>query len=440
MSALPRPIARHVASLVEDDRVHRDLYTSPEVFAYEQRTVFANAWVFAGHDSQIPAAGDYLTVDVGGHPLVVVRQADGGVRALVNRCAHKGAKVVNDAAGHAGRALRCPYHAWAYRLDGSLLALPLPQAYEGTAMRAGPAGQGLTPVATAVYRGFVFVRLAPEGPDFETYCGPVLAAIDAMADRSPAGVLEAVGPPIRSIIRCNWKIYLENINDSLHVVSTHGASADAAVDVWSRVPGDTPKPMAMEQLLPFSAGYDFAEKMGSQVFANGHSILGTRTSLHVSYAGLPEYEAAMVQAYGAERAQRILSWTPQNAVVYPSIAIKGSPQTMRVLRPLAVDRTLIEVWALRPKGAPEFLVERTELYNRLVFSPMSLVAADDIQVFEGAQAALASDPNPWVSLHRGYAPDERGVDGHESDGLDEVLMRNQYRAWAKLAAAGGDAR
>ena len=88
-------------------------------------------------------------------------------------------------------------------------------------------------------------------------------------------------------------------------------------------------------------------KMGGRVFANGHSYLGTSQSIHSAYAAVPEYEAAMTAAYGAARAREILSWAPQNMILYPSLALKASPQTMRVIRPLAPDRTLVEAWAFR---------------------------------------------------------------------------------------------
>jgi hypothetical protein len=118
-------------------------------------------------------------------------------------------------------------------------------------------------------------------------------------------------------------------------------------------------------------------------------------------------------------------------VLYPSLAVKGSPQSIRVIRPLAVDRTLVEAWSLRVVGAPELLLERTQTYNRLVFSPMSIVAHDDVHLFESIQRGLEADGNPWVSLHRGHRAGETGAETQDTGGTDELLMRNQYRAWAR---------
>ncbi|MGZ5716031.1 MAG: Rieske 2Fe-2S domain-containing protein, partial [Caldimonas sp.] len=106
-----------IAALVQDERVHRDLYLSEALFALEQKHFFANTWNYVGHASQVPAAGDYVTIELAGRPLVMVRHDDGSVRVLYNRCAHKGTPLVSDRSGNTGRFFRCPYHAWTYRLD-----------------------------------------------------------------------------------------------------------------------------------------------------------------------------------------------------------------------------------------------------------------------------------------------------------------------------------
>ncbi len=135
--------------------------------------------------------------------------------------------------------------------------------------------------------------------------------------------------------------------------------------------------------------------MGGRVFANGHSVLGINFSIHSNYAQLPDYEAAMREAHGAERAMEILQRSPQNSVLFPSLSVKGSPQAIRVIRPLAANRTLIEAWSFRAAGAPDLLFERAMTYNRLVFSPMSVVAHDDVHLFESMQRGLAAEGNEW---------------------------------------------
>lgn len=422
-----------IRALVQDDRVHRDLYLSEELFALEQQHFFANTWNYLGHASQVPAAGDYLAVEIAGRPLVMVRQGDGGVRVLYNRCAHKGSKLVSDECGSTGKFFRCPYHAWTYKLDGAPLAIPLKSGYEGTRLKDCESGQGMVALQhVAIYRDFVFVKIGDAGLDFESYFGDALRAIDNLVDRSPLGRLRVEGGVLRNIIHCNWKMYLENINDTVHPMSTHESATLAANALWQDQPADAPKPMAMEQILPFGAGYDFFDRMGGRIYPNGHSVLGINFSIHSGYAQLPDYEQALAKAHGVERAAEILQRSPQNSVCFPSLALKGSPQAFRVIRPLAADRTLVEAWSLRVEGAPEMLFERSLMYNRLAFSPMSVVAHDDVHLFENMQQGLRGEGNDWISLHRGFDSGELNQGTLEVNGTNEILMRNQFRAWVKF--------
>ncbi|MEJ8850427.1 aromatic ring-hydroxylating dioxygenase subunit alpha [Variovorax rhizosphaerae] len=438
MNYRDRPDA--IRALVQDDRVHRDLYLSDELFALEQEHFFSNTWNYLGHASQVPNAGDFLAQDIAGKPLLMVRQADGGIRVFYNRCAHKGTQLVSDACGNTGKFFRCPYHAWTYKLDGSPLAIPIKAGYEGTQLRECASGQGLTELKhVAVYREFVFVRLGDQGPGFEDYFGEVLRAIDNMVDRSPEGKLTLAGGAMRNIIHCNWKMYLENINDTVHPMSTHESATRAANTVWAGHSADEAKPMAMEQILPFGAGYEFFDKMGGRVFAHGHSVLGINFSIHSNYAQVPDYEAAMREAHGAERATEILQRSPQNSVLFPSLSVKGSPQAIRVIRPLAANRTLVEAYAFRAAGAPDILFERAMSYNRLVFSPMSMVAHDDVHLFESMQQGLRAEGNEWVSLHRDFKAGEFDVSTQDTNGTNELLMRNQFRAWSRFMTLGMEA-
>lgn len=424
---------KDILALVQPDRVHRDLYLSEELFALEQRHFFANTWNYVGHASQVPNAGDFIAVEIAGQPLLMVRQPDGGIRVLNNRCAHKGMPLATDASGNVARAFRCPYHNWSYRLDGSPLAFPLKEGYAGTRMQQCESGQGMGgPKDVAVYRDFVFAKINEGGPDFQAYFGEVLGAIDNLVDRSPVGRLRVDGGVIRNVIHCNWKMYLENINDTVHPLSAHESATQAANSLWKGRPADEPKPMAMEQILPFGSGYEFFDRMGGRVFPHGHSMLGTNFSIHSGYAQLPDYEAALREAHGEERATAILQRSPQNSVCFPSLSVKSSPQAIRVIRPLAADRTLVEAWSFRAEGAPDLLFERAMTYNRLVFSPMSVVAHDDVHLFESIQHGLKAGSNPWISLHRDFDPAELEGGTRDVNGTNELLMRNQFRAWAQF--------
>lgn len=421
-----------VAALVQPDQVHRDLYISPEIFQLEQEHFFANTWNYVGHDSQVPKTGDYITVDIAGRPLIAVRHEDGGVRVLMNRCAHKGSRLVTAPSGNTGKFFRCPYHAWAYNTDGSIRAIPLKNGYEQTRFSECEASLGMTALKhVRVYRGFIFAKINDVGPGFEEYFGDSLSSIDNMADRSPEGQLEIAGGCLRYMHACNWKMFVENLNDTMHPMVAHESSAGTAKRMWSGQPADAPKPMAIEQFVPFMSDYQFFDNMGVRVFDNGHSFSGVNFSIHSKYSNIPEYDAAMKAAYGEERAGQILSLTRHNTVYYPSLTIKGAIQAIRVVRPIAADKTLIESWTFRLKGAPPQLLQRTCTYNRLINSSFSVVGADDLHAYRGIQAGLHASGNPWVSLHRNFDESEVGAKDLTVNGTSEISMRNQYRAWLR---------
>jgi len=241
-----------VAELARDDRVHRDVSIDPDVFALEMEQLWSNTWVYVGHESQVPNKGDYYSTDVALQPVIMVRHSDDSVRVMMNRCAHKGAKVVADTCGNTGKFFRCPYHAWTFKTDGSLLSIPLKNAYENTALAECEAGKGLVTIPNVeVYRGFVFARLSAEGPDFHEFFGDSLSSIDNMADRSPEGKLEIAGGCLRYVHDCNWKMFIENLNDTMHPMVAHESSAGTAKKLWEGKPADEPKPMAIEQFVPF---------------------------------------------------------------------------------------------------------------------------------------------------------------------------------------------
>jgi benzoate/toluate 1,2-dioxygenase alpha subunit len=420
---------RALAGLVEADRVHRDVYTDPEIFQLEMERLWSRTWIYVGHASQVPQPGDFITVDIAAKPVIMVRHGDGTIRVLMNRCAHKGTKVVSALAGNTGKTFRCPYHAWTYRTDGSLINIPLKDGYEGT--RLEPAG---LPVVRNVetYRGFVFARLSGDGIGFRDYFGDSLSSIDNLADRSPEGELELAGGCLRFLHNCNWKMYVENLNDTMHPMIAHASSAGIAKRLWEGKPADLPRPMSIEQIAPFANDYKFFDDMGVRVYPHGHSFSGVNFSIHSSYSSVPEYEAAMKRAYGEERARRTLGTVRHNTVYYPSLTIKGAIQSIRVARPLAADRTVLESYTFRLKGAPDILLQRTITYNRLINSPMSVVGHDDLHCYRAIQEGLAAQGNDWVNLQRDFRESELKAGEITANGTSDISMRNQFRAWREF--------
>jgi hypothetical protein len=143
----------------------------------------------------------------------------------------------------------------------------------------------------------------------------------------------------------------------------------------------------------------------------------------------------MVAAYGEERAKAILGEVRHNTIYFPNIMVKGPVQTLRRFVPLAADRTLVESWTFRLVGAPDLLLERTLMYNRLINAPTSVVGHDDTEMYERMQEGLHSRGHDWVNVARLFDPAEIGQVNAVTNGTSEWQMRNQYRAWAKYMTA-----
>ncbi|MBS0318179.1 MAG: Rieske 2Fe-2S domain-containing protein, partial [Proteobacteria bacterium] len=177
-----------LASLVRPDSVHKSVYTDPALFDLEMQRIYGKAWIYVGHESQVPKAGDYHTTRLGDQDVIMVRAADGKVHVLYNRCPHKGAKVVAEGDGCAGQFFRCPYHAWTYRLDGSHLSAPMRRGLADTCYDPKHPDFSMRRLARVdSYRGFVFASQSPEGPGLQDFLGGVASSIDNLCDRSPVG-------------------------------------------------------------------------------------------------------------------------------------------------------------------------------------------------------------------------------------------------------------
>ncbi|MGE8589761.1 MAG: aromatic ring-hydroxylating dioxygenase subunit alpha, partial [Alcaligenes sp.] len=421
-----------IRELVREAEVHKDLYISQELFELEMERLFANTWVYVGHASQVPNKGDFYTTTVGNESVIMVRHTDDSIRVLYNRCPHKGVQVAAEPCGNTGKFFRCPYHAWTFKTDGSLLSIPLKKGYENTGFECTEASHGMAAVKNVqVYRDFVFCRLSEQGESFEDFFGQSLSTIDNMVDRSPEGRLEVAGGVMRYMHHCNWKMLVDNQTDTCHPMVAHESSAGTAVKAWQEAPEGTPKPMAVELFAPFMSPYEFYEGMGIRVWETGHGHTGVSNSIHADYSEIPGYWDQMVQAYGEERAKAILADTRHNTCYFPNIMVKGPIQTLRVFKPLAADKTLVESWTFRLVGAPDTFLERTLMYNRLINAPTSMVGHDDLEMYERAQDGLHSRARDWVNVGRLYAPGEADQKNVVTNGTNECQMRNQYLAWGR---------
>src|SRR5919108_996650 len=145
---------------VEDGlfRVNRRVFTDTHILELETRRVFEQCWVYAGHESEIPQAGDFRSRHVAGRPVILARGGDGEVRVILNTCTHRGALVCLQPLGNT-KSFQCPYHAWTFSNQGELIGVPGEEAYS-PAFDRRELGLAQAPRVER-YRGFVFISFNP---------------------------------------------------------------------------------------------------------------------------------------------------------------------------------------------------------------------------------------------------------------------------------------
>jgi len=201
-------------------RVPYWVYQDTDNYQQELRRIFEGAvWNFVGLESDVTRPGDYRTTFIGEMPVIVVRDADGGINAFENRCAHRGALIALDDTGTAKR-FQCVYHAWSYDLKGNLVSIAFEKGAQG---RGGMPPSfckdehGPRKLRTTTLNGLVFATLSDETPPIEDYLGEQILGRVRRVLRAPIRVL---GRTVQ-VLPNNWKLYAENVKDTYHASLLH---------------------------------------------------------------------------------------------------------------------------------------------------------------------------------------------------------------------------
>jgi Rieske 2Fe-2S family protein len=213
MATLSEPDPRLIPCL------DRAWYTDPAVLDAELERFFGRRWLLVGRAAELTSPGAYLTVEIAGESVILVRQHDGTVAAMLNVCRHRGARILLDQAGACGHTIRCPYHSWSYRLDGSLLGAPNMREAVGDAR----SDLGLQRVRVHEAHGCLWINLDPNAPGFDEDTGAQLRARLRDDDTVAHWELERLttGHRIAYEVSANWKLIVENFMECYHCASIH---------------------------------------------------------------------------------------------------------------------------------------------------------------------------------------------------------------------------
>lgn len=252
-------------------------YADPDRFVAEQRTLFGTGPVFVGLSCEIPSAGDHLTATFDSVPILVVRQDDGSIRAMVNICRHRGAPLA-DGPG-SSRRIVCGYHAWSYGLDGALINRPLTDG----AFDDVDHGCDLIPLVAAEAHGLMFVRPRGDEPiDVDRYLDTAVDDLDAL--HLPACVLVEQRTNEWAM---NWKLLLDTFGEAYHIRTLHQTTLapyfDSGCTIFEpygphmvnigfrkKLDAELAKPEAEQRLLPFATMQFFLLPNALVVFQVDH--------------------------------------------------------------------------------------------------------------------------------------------------------------------------
>ena len=190
--------------------LQQEFYQDTEIFDRDLERVFFKQWLLTGHVSRIPDVGDYFLFEIGGESIIIIRQSESEVSAFYNVCRHRGSRICLEPSGHK-RFLTCPYHSWAYNLDGSLkVARAMPEGFDG-------AEHGLHKAHVRLLSGFIFLNLSLESPpDFDALYSEYLPLLDFHGFNRAKVAFRNNYPTA-----ANWKLVVENFIECYHCASAH---------------------------------------------------------------------------------------------------------------------------------------------------------------------------------------------------------------------------
>lgn len=192
-------------------------YTDAAFLAREARQVFARSWQLVCHDSDLPEPGDYATYDLLRDGAFVVRAEDGRLRAFLNVCRHRAARLVDgdgvSGYGKCADTIACPYHGWSYDFSGNLKAVPAERRFA----RIDWESHGLLPLDIELFGGFVFLRFTPGGPSVASLMTPYADEIAAYR----LGEMVPLGQPENERLPVNWKTVVEDFRQEKEMTLAH---------------------------------------------------------------------------------------------------------------------------------------------------------------------------------------------------------------------------
>ncbi|MGF7119606.1 MULTISPECIES: aromatic ring-hydroxylating dioxygenase subunit alpha [unclassified Rhodococcus (in: high G+C Gram-positive bacteria)] len=408
-----------VSTMVDGDNgyVDRAVFTDHAIYQQELRRIFAPSWLFLGHTSQFAKPGDFLTTFMGEDPVIVSMGKDRKIRAFLNSCRHRGARVCRADFG-ATKNFTCTYHGWSFDTAGKLVSVPNEAGYPESFDKKD---WGLVEVAQLdTYHGLVFATWNPDAPPLKEALGGMTYYMDAMLDRDPEGTV-AVGGIHKWVLDGNWKLAAEQFaTDWYHVNMSH-ASALMVLSPTGRGP---------KAEIVNTPGRQFSDPMG-------HGA-GFPTHPRSRFDAQPVHEYydydALRERLGDERVEGPM--TTGHATVFPNFSYLPVNGSIRVWHPKGPDKMEVWAWTIVDKSMPEEVREAQRLYNLRTFGPSGIFEQDDGENWSECQAIAGGFITNSVPLNYqmglGSEREDGVYPGKTSELYSDAAGRGFYRRWAEL--------
>lgn len=272
-------------------------YAEPGIHRLEQDRIFARSWQYVGHVGQVERPGDVFPCMVGRVPVVVTRGEDGALHALANVCRHRGSVIVEEPGNR--RSLQCPYHAWTYRLDGTLRAAPRSER---------------EPAFVASELSLASLRLESWGPFLFVNPGPGAEPLASVLEDLP-DLVAAAGVDVFCLrfhhrveweVEANWKLVCENFLECYHCPVAHAgfsALVDVSPDSYRLETGR----WSSSQFGALRPGARAAYDAGGEVTRGQFHFLWPNTTVNL-FPGRPNLSIGAIAPAGPERARRTLDY------------------------------------------------------------------------------------------------------------------------------------
>lgn len=369
--------------------------SDPEIYDLEMERIFGRIWVFLGHESEIPNAGDFMVRDMGSDSVIISRDKSGEVHVMLNVCPHRGMRVSTLDCGNT-QIHTCIYHGWAFRPNGDFLGAPVEkEKMHGSIMTKQQLG--LKKARVKLYGGLLFATWNIDGPSFEEFLGDAKWYYDMLFLRSDRG-LEVLGPPQRFTVRANWKAAGEqSAADGYHTLTLHRWLGE--VGNYSKKDGSeggggdlSPEMYGSEVSSPHGHALrciDLARKIRRLTGKDPDKLTVEEKLLALPPAGMTPDMVPQLHKHLSDGQLKALTWMPpQVGGIFPNVlfgfvyipqadgSVVGSI-TLHAYVPKGPDKLEFVNWILAEKDAPPELREKMRKQTTQLFGTSGMVEQDD---------------------------------------------------------------